>query len=92
MEMVTVMFLSLCEKDEEGNESEPNAYAVILPYGLQCPFRHPTIEDLCTHITAQLHQGETFDLEGLRAALSRREKYALSVDKDLAARLASQPL
>jgi hypothetical protein len=96
MEMEFLMFLPLCEKDEEGTVSEPSAYAVIRekaePYGLQSPYTHPTIEDLCEHITAQLHQGESFDLEVLRAALSRQEMYGVLVDRDLANRFASQPL
>jgi hypothetical protein len=91
-----LMFLPLCKKDETGTVSEPSAYAVIRekakPYGLQSPYRHPTIDDLCEHVTAQLHQDESFDLEALRAALSRREIYAVSVDMDLATRFASQPL
>ena len=65
MEVEILMFLPLCQKDKKGTVSEPSGYAVIRekakPYGLQSPYRHPTIEDLCEHITAQLHQGESFD-------------------------------
>jgi hypothetical protein len=95
MEDEILMFQPLCEKNEDGTVSEPK-YVVIRekakPYGLQSPYRHPTIEDLCEHLTAQLHQGQSFDMEPLRAKLSRRETYAVSVDKDLASRFSSQPL
>jgi hypothetical protein len=96
MEVEILMFLPLCQKDKKGTVSEPSGYAVIRekakPYGLQSPYRHATMEGLCEHITAQLHQGESFDLEALRAALSRREMYAVSVDRDIADRFASQPV
>lgn len=91
MEEEILGFQPLYESNEEGTVSDPSAYAVIREKGLQLPYRHPTIEGLCEHITAKLGHGESFDLEALRAALSRREMYAVSVDGDLANRLASPP-
>ena len=96
MEVEILMFLPLCQKDKKGTVSEPSGYAVIRekakPYGLQSPYRHATMEGLCEHITAQLHQGESFDLEALRAALSRREPHAVLVDREFAISIASHPL
>lgn len=95
MLMVTLMAQPFYEVSE-GTVSAPTSYGIILPgaepYGLQHPYRHHTIDDLCEHITAQLGQGESFDLEGLRAALTKREIYAVSVDMELAIRIASNPL
>jgi hypothetical protein len=96
MKMELLLFQPLCEKDEEGTAGEPWAYAVIResaePYGLQCPYKYPTIEDLCEHIIAQLHKDESFDLEALRAALSKKKIYAVLVETNLAHRIASHPL
>jgi hypothetical protein len=96
MEEEILMFKPLYKINEEGTVSEPSAYAVIRekakPLGLQLPYRHPTIEDLCEHITAQLPQGTSFDLKALRAALSRREPHAVLVDREFAISIASHPL
>jgi hypothetical protein len=95
MLIVTLMAQPFYEVNE-GAVSAPTSYGIILlgaePYGLQHPYRHQTIDDLCEHITAQLGPGESFDLQGLRAALLRREVYTVSVEKELAIRIASHPL
>ena len=88
MQTVTLIFMPICE-EHKTTASSPTSYVVVLPHGLQLPRRYQTIDDLCAHITEQLRPGESFDLEGLRTALSRREKYAVLVDIELAGRVAS---
>ena len=92
MQTVTLIFMPICE-EHKTTASSPTSYVVVLPgagpHGLQSPRRYQTIDDLCEHITEQLRPGESFDLEGLRTALSRREKYAVLVDIELAGRVAS---
>jgi hypothetical protein len=95
MQTVILMVQPFYEENEV-TASAPTSYGVILseakPYGLQSPYKHRTIDDLCEHITAQLRQGESFDLAGLRGALSRREMYASPLDKELAIRIATHSM